>query len=142
MVETIAHLQSRVERKAQREAGEGFALSEGLQRGSAAHLIDRPSFIVSDCPIQISAPLREPLPSSLLVNMTAFILYVVFRSTLHQGLDWLSVRVQELCVKLESLLPSTALPAAADSFVEDCSASFPSAKFCRRLPDGNKQQFL
>lgn len=110
-----------------------------LQVWNGVYLIAPPSFIFCGPPIQISAPLRVLSPSSLFVNMMAFILYFFFRSTLHQGLDSVWVRVQELCVKFESLLPSTALPAAADSFVEDCSVFFPSAKFWRRLPDRNKQ---
>lgn len=103
------------------------------------YLMVLPSFIFSDSPIQISAPLSLLSSSSLFVNMMAFIVYISSKSTLHQGFDCVCVRVQELCVKLESLLPSTALSAAADSFVEDCSEFFCNAKFWLRWPNRNKK---
>lgn len=113
-----------------------------LQVWNEVNLMLLPSFVFSDSPIQISAPLRVLLPSSRFVNMMAFSLYIFCRSTLHQGLDSVWVRVQELRVKFESLFPSTALPAAADSLVEDCSEFFPSARFWLRWPDRSKRWSL
>lgn len=98
-----------------------------------------PSFIFSDSPIQISAPLSMLSSPSLAVNMMEFIVYISCRSTLHQGFDCVCVSVHELCVKFESLLPSTALLAAADSLVEDCSEIFFQAKFLLRWPNRDKQ---
>lgn len=96
-----------------------------------------PSLICNDSPIQISAPL------SVLMTPFAIMITLIFctlpRSTLHQGLDCVWVRVQELSPKCESLFPSTALPAPAELLVVDCSALLPSAKFMRGSPYKNIQ---
>lgn len=93
-----------------------------------------PSLICNDFSIQTSAPLSVLTASFLFVIMMTFILRTFPRSTLHQGLDCIWVRVQELCPKFESLFPSTALPATAEPLVVDWSALLSSAKFLRRSP--------
>lgn len=81
-------------------------------------------------PIQISAPSRPP-PASVLVIITALILYTFCRSTLHQGLVSSLVKEQELRANSGSLFPSTALPASEP---DDWTAILFSAAFWSRRP--------
>lgn len=99
-----------------------------------------PSLICNDSPIQISAPLSVLTTSFLFVIMMTLIFCTLPRSTLHQGLDCVWVRVQEYrSPKFETLFPSTALPATAEPLVVDCSALSSSAKFLRGSPYKNIQ---
>lgn len=133
-----AHLHVGVERKSQSEDTERFSNNLicvicvlGCNR---VYLKVLPSLICNDFPIQTSAPLSVLTASFLFVIMMIFILHTFPRSTLHQGLDCVWVRVQELCPKFESLFPSTALPATAEPLVGDWSALLSSAKFLRGSP--------
>lgn len=140
MEEITAHLHVGVERKSQSQDMKRFFFSHVMcVRGwDKVYLKVLPSPICNDSPVQISAPLSTI--SFLFVIMTTFILCTFPRSTLHQGLDCVWVRVQECrSPKFESLFPSTALPATAEPLVVDCSALSSSAKFLRGSPYKNIQ---
>lgn len=136
-----AHLHVGVERKSQSEDRERFFFSCLMCVGgwNKFYLKVLPSLICNDFPIQISVPLSVLTASFLFVIMMTLTLCTFPRSTLHQGLDCVWVRVQELCPKFESLFPSTALSATAEPLVVDCSALLSSAKFLRGSPYKNIQ---
>lgn len=86
------------------------------------------------CPIWISAPWRLPEDErSLLMIVTALILYTDVRDTDHQGWDPFSVLAQHPLEKSLSLQPSTAREALCPELVGDWLACLCRAKFDRGL---------
>lgn len=99
------------------------------------HLVLLLSLVFIESPIQISAPFSLFTFATLLVIVTAVILYTFFKSTLHQGSDSFLVRVQDPLLNLRSLFPSTAPPAPPKTWpCEDWMAFRFSATFLRRIP--------